>query len=318
MIEVERLAREQRFDYLLIESTGISEPIPVAQTFTFVDAEKGIDLSQYALLDTLVTVVDAFNFDGDFGSIDTVQDRGLNDDEQDRRTIVNLLTDQIEFANVIVLNKCDLVSPKKLRSLKALLQRLNPEARIIEATFGQVPYDQILNTRSFDFEKASMAAGWIKELNGEHLPETEAYGISSFVFRDRRPFHPARFWQYLTVDFPANIVRSKGLFWLASRPKEAINWSQAGGSLRADPAGRWWASLSSSQRAQNEHYQANRLELESQWDEQFGDRHNELVFIGQDLNQEQIIRELKTCLCTDSEIQDWLAAKPFSDPFPKW
>jgi len=318
MLEVERLAQENRFDYLLIESTGISEPVPVAQTFSFVDDEKGIDLSRFAYIDTMVTVVDALNFPKDFGSMDTVLNRRLNqDDPQDRRTIVNLLTDQVEFANVILVNKADLVSAEALAELKAILRKLNPTAQIIESTFGKAPLGKLLNTRLFDYEEASQAARWIQELqNTHHTPETEEYGLSSFVFSAQRPFHPERFWQWLAENFPATIIRSKGLFWLASRPAQALNWSQAGGSLRADIAGVWWASMSFQERLQHPSFVEFQSEIEKRWDKQLGDRHNELVFIGQDLDKYLIISELNQCLCTPDEVEAMQKGAVFRDPFP--
>ena len=237
MVEVERLAKENRFDYLLIESTGISEPIPVAQTFSFVDEESGVDLSRFSYVDTMVTVVDAFNFFKDFDSPETLMDRDLTDMEDDHRTIVNLLIDQIEFANVILLNKSDLVSKEHLGILKAALHKLNPSSRIIESSYSKVDLSEILNTGLFDFEEAEQSAGWLEELNKEeHTPETEEYGISSFVYRSKKPFNPKRFWNYIENEFPNNAIRSKGLFWMASRPKQALIWSQAGGSSQADSA----------------------------------------------------------------------------------
>ncbi|TAH19269.1 MAG: GTP-binding protein [Cytophagales bacterium] len=316
MLEVERLAKENRFDYLLIESTGISEPIPVAQTFTFKDEKSNIDLSRFATLDTMVTVVDAFNFWKDFGSMETIFDRKLNDDAQDQRTIVNLLTDQIEFANVIILNKTDLIDNESLNLLKNSIHKLNPEAKIINSEFSKVNPKEILNTKSFDFEKASQSAGWIKELENEHVPETEEYGIGSFVFRSKKPFHPERFWSYLANGFPASVIRSKGLFWLASRPNDAINWSQAGGSLRAEMAGVWWASMPFKERMNYAAFIENQKLIESRWDKRFGDRINELVFIGQDLEKDYIISELENCLCTESEILAMENKKKFKDPFP--
>lgn len=323
MLEVEKLARENRFDYLLIESTGISEPLPVAQTFSFVDDEKGIDLSRFSQLDTLVTVVDAYNFPRDFGSVDTVHSRSLNDDETDTRTIVNLLTDQIEFANVIILNKTDLLPRYQVGELRSILQKLNPKARIIESQFSKVDPALILNTGLFDFDEASQSAGWIQELENHkngvgHTPETEEYGIGSFVFRDRRPFHPVRFWQYLSEHFPAGIIRSKGLFWLASRPDEALNFSQAGGSLRAEQAGVWWASMPFQQRLRYGAFLDHREQIEARWDKRFGDRQNELVIIGQDLDKTQIINELTDCLCTEQEILHMEKKGRFTDPFPVW
>lgn len=328
MIEVKKLAQEGRFDYLLIESSGISEPLPVAQTFSFqsdhlVDEENRVDLSQFARLDTLVTVVDAFNFPRDFGSVDTVYDRELNEDAADTRTIVNLLTEQIEFADVIILNKTDLLARVQIGELKAILHKLNPKAKLIESEFSKVDPIEILNTGRFDFAKASQSAGWIQELQNHksgkgHTPETEEYGISSFVFRDRRPFHPVRFWQYLSENFPASIIRSKGLFWLASRPNDALNFSQAGGSLRAESAGVWWASMPFSQRTRYGSFLENQQSIESRWDKRFGDRQNELVIIGQDLKQETITTELQECLCTELELKHMEMNGSFKDPFPVW
>lgn len=319
MIEVEKLAREKRFDYLLIESTGISEPVPIAQTFSFIDEESGVDLSKWAEIDCMVTVVDAFNFAKDFGSLDTILTRDLNDDQSDTRTIVNLLTDQIEFADVIILNKSDLVTPAHLSELKAVLNALNPTARLIESSFSKVDSKAILNTGLFNYDEASQSAGWIQELkkleNGSHIPETEEYGINSFVFRDKRPFHPERFWNYLTQNWPAGIIRSKGLFWIASRPNDALNWSQAGGSLRAEGAGVWWASMPLSQRVRYQAYMENRESIESRWG-RFGDRSNELVIIGQDLDKEIILNELDSCLCTNREILAMEKGEKFADPFP--
>jgi G3E family GTPase len=328
MLEVEKLALENRFDYLLIESSGISEPLPVAQTFSFVDEANGIDLSRFSRLDTLVTVVDAFNFSRDFGSIESVyqRERSRNagtPDPDDTRTIVNLLTDQIEFANVILLNKTDLLSRGEVGELKAILQALNPKARLIESEFSKVEPAQILNTHLFDFEESSQSAGWIQELQNQkeglgHTPETEEYGISSFVFRDRRPFHPARFWHYLSENFPAGIIRSKGLFWLASRPDDALNFSQAGGSLRAEQAGVWWASMPFGKRTQYGAFLENQKSIEARWHKRFGDRQNELVIIGQDLQQDQIIAELQACLCSEPELKHMENNGAFKDPFPVW
>jgi len=308
MIEVERLAKENRFDYLLIESTGISEPVPVAQTFSFVDEENGIDLSRFSYVDTMVTVVDAFNFFNDFGSADKLVDRQLTDIEDDFRTIVNLLTDQIEFANVIILNKVDLVQKDDIGVLRSAIKKLNPSARIIESSYCKIDSKDILNTGLFNFEEAEQSAGWIEELNkAEHTPETDEYGISSFVFRSNKPFDPNRFWDYIQNKFPATIIRSKGLFWLASRPGQAISWSQAGGSLKADSAGVWWSSMPYGKRIQYESFVENQKYIESNWDEFYGDRKNELVFIGQEMDEELIRKELAECLSNEEEIEnkDW-------------
>ena len=317
MIEVERLAKENRFDYLLIESTGISEPVPVAQTFSFVDEDNGIDLSRFSYIDTMVTVVDAFNFFKDFGSPETLMDRALTAMEGDYRTIVNLLTDQIEFANVIVLNKTDLVSEEHLGVLKAAIHKLNPSARSIESSYSQVNPKEILNTGLFNFEEAEQSAGWIEELNkDEHTPETEEYGISSFVYRSKKPFDPNRFWQYVQQKFPNTIIRSKGLFWIASRPEQALVWSQAGGSLKADSAGVWWSSMPFKKRIQYLAFIENQMIIEENWDKRFGDRKNEIVFIGQHMDEEQIISELNTCLANDVELASQKWEKGYRDEWP--
>lgn len=317
MQEVEKLAKENRFDYLLIESTGISEPIPVAQTFTFINQDENIDLSRFSYIDTMVTVVDAFNFLKDFGSSKTLTEIQISDIENDNRTIVNLLVDQVEFANVIVLNKTDLVTADQLENLKAYLCKLNPVAKIICSEMGKVNPSEIINTGLFNYEEAEASAGWIRELEGIHTPETEEYGISSFVFRDPRPFHPYRFWDFISKDFPQSVIRSKGLFWLASRPEQAINWSQAGGSMRAENAGVWWASMPLAERMNFQTFVQNQDIIEERWTLQFGDRLNELVFIGISINQKEILNQLESCLCNVNEIMD-LKDGFFSnkDPFP--
>ena len=288
MVEVERLAKEDRFDYLLIESTGISEPLPVAQTFSFISEEGDIDLSKFSYVDTMVTVVDCFNFFKDFGTNELLVDRELTDMEGDFRTIVNLLTDQIEFANVIILNKTDLVDANTVGLLKASIQKLNPGAKILTSDFSKVDPKEILNTKVFDFDEAQNSAGWQKELEGgTHTPETEEYGISSFVFRNQKPFHPERFWKYLNEDYPSTVIRAKGLFWLASRSDDAINFSQAGGSSRIERAGVWLASMPFSERVNYQAFVDNKDYIEEKWSKQWGDRMNELVFIGQDIEKEK-------------------------------
>ncbi|MEP1489161.1 MAG: GTP-binding protein [Algibacter sp.] len=305
MVEVEKLASQNKFDYLLIESSGISEPIPVAQTFTFESEDGNIDLSRFSYIDTMVTVVDAFNFLKDFSSSDYLTTRELTNIEGDDRTIVNLLTDQIEFANVIIINKLDLVTPNHVKELHAIIHKLNPEARIITANESKVELENVLNTGLFDYEKAEAAAGWIKELENEHVPETEEYGISSFVFRSKKPFHPERFLTYLNQQFPQNIIRSKGLFWLASRSNQALLWSSAGGSCKADSAGVWWSSMTFGERINYAAFNDNKDDIEADWDVVFGDRKIELVFIGQQLNKEEITMKLNDCLLTDAEIKLW-------------
>ena len=317
MVEVERLAKENRFDYLLIESTGISEPIPVAQTFSFVDEESGIDLSRYSFVDTMVTVVDSFNFFKDFGSPETLMDRKLTDIEGDQRTIVDLLTDQVEFANVIIINKTDLVTKQELTFLKETLNKLNPSAKLIESTFSKINPKEILNTGMFDFEEAEQNAGWIEELNKEeHTPESEEYGISSFVYRTKKPFDPIRFWEFLQQGFPTSVIRSKGLFWLASRPNQALIWGQAGGSLKADSAGVWWCSMPFQSRIKQLSFLENQHQIESDWDIDFGDRKNEIVFIGQNMNETLIRSLLDRCLSTDKELETQQWEKGYRDDWP--
>lgn len=317
MQEVEKLAKEKRFDYLIIESTGISEPVPVAQTFSFIDEENGIDLSQFSYIDTMVTVIDCLNFFNDFGTNELLKDRNLSNMEGDYRTIVNLLTDQIEFANVIILNKTDLVDTKTTELLKAAIHKLNPGAKIISSSFGKVAPREILHTGLFDFEEAQNSAGWQKELEAEsHTPETEEYGIGSFVFRSQKPFHPERFWKYLNEDYPAEIIRAKGLFWLASRPDDALSFSQAGGSSRMEKAGFWWCSMPMKERLNYPSFVANQTYIESKWSKQWGDRLNELVFIGQHMNKENILSNLEKCLLNDDEIISFQNKKVFKDPFP--
>ena len=321
MIEVEKLAKMNKFDYLLIESTGISEPIPVAQPFSFATGDELYDLTELSKLDTMVTVVDAFNFFKDFGSADTIVDRDMTDDEEDDRSIVNLLTDQVEFANVIILNKSDLVSEDQLGVLEKMLNKLNPTAKIIRTTHSKIDPREILNTGLFDYEIAEQSAGWQKELELAqkgiaHSPETEEYGIGSFVYRNVRPFHPKRFLEYVSEAFPSSIIRSKGIFWIASRPDQAILWSQAGGSLKAEIYGRWWASVPMKQRAMSQAYLENQAEIQKKWDKQWGDRMNELVLIGQDMDREKITSDLDKCLLTDLEVAGMQSGSGFEDEWP--
>jgi G3E family GTPase len=314
LLEIRRLAAENRFDYLLIESTGISEPLPVAETFTFED-EKGESLSDVARLDTMVTVVDALNFLHDYESSDLLQDRGESIGEQDTRTVVDLLVEQIEFCDVIVLNKSDLVSATDLARLASILKSLNPRADIVPAVFGRVPLDRILDTGRFDFEQASSAPGWLQEMRGEHVPETEAYGISSFVYRARRPFHPERFWDLIHSEWQG-VVRSKGYFWLSSRMDFAGSWSQAGGACRHGAAGLWWSVVDPQDWPDDPEYRAR---IESKRDGEFGDRRQEIVFIGIEMDRVHVTRMLDACLLDDAEMQLGEAAwRRFPDPFPTW
>lgn len=311
--EVSRLSDEGRFDYLLIESTGISEPLPVAQTFTFAD-EEGRSLQALTRLDTMVTVVDAANFLTHYQGSDTLIDRDIALSEEDERTIGDLFADQVEFADVIVMNKIDLVTPQQRDELRAILHRLNPDASLVESERGRVPLDAVLDTGRFDMEKAQSSAGWIKELNTIHTPETEEYGIGSFVFRARRPFHPKRFWDFLHTEWPG-LLRSKGYFWLATRHDMIGMWSQAGGSAEYRPVGYWWASVPELP-GDEETIRAIRAD----WQEPYGDRRQQLVYIGQNLPKEAMLSELRKCLLNDREMafgpEEWKAR--LRDPFPNW
>ncbi|MGE7761572.1 GTP-binding protein [Peribacillus sp. NPDC097895] len=310
MIEVEKLSAQGNIDYIVIESTGISEPVPVAQTFTYVDENVGIDLSKFCRLDTMVTVVDAKNFWQDYASGETLIDRMQATDEADQREVVDLLIDQIEFANVILLNKIDLMEAKDVAELKAVLHKVNPDARIIVTSHSRVPLKEVMDTHLFDFEKASQGAGWIKELNEEHMPETEEYGIASFVYRRRKPFHPSRLMTWLER-WPVEVVRAKGFLWLASRNDTAGLLSQAGPSLMIQAAGKWIATYPKDEQQQILH---DEPELLKSWDELYGDRMTELVMIGIQMNQQEIEKELDQCLLTEMELQqDWSL---YEDPLP--
>lgn len=304
LIEVSRLAREGRFDYLLIESTGISEPLPVAETFTFED-EEGNSLSQLAELDTMVTVVDAGNFMKDFGSWDDLTDRRMGLSDEDDRNIVDLLVDQIEFADVIVINKTDLVTPYELEQLDQIIRRLNPKAERLHAAESRVPLSEILGTGRFQVAAAEELPAWLAVPRGEEETETEEYGISSFVYRRDRPFHPQRLFDELNDDSDqglfAGVLRSKGLMWIATRHDYAYDWSQAGCSIRMDPAGTWWAS------SPDEEWPADEEEIagiRARFVGEYGDRHQELVFIGQGLDQQRIEGILDRCLLTDLEFAE--------------
>lgn len=309
--EVQKLAAEGRFDYILIESTGISEPVPIAQTFTYADAETGIDLTGIAKLDCLVTVVDAYRFWQDFSSGETLLERGQQAGEDDNRDVVDLLIDQIETCDILILNKCDLVDEEELKELEGVLRKLQPTAKFIRSTMGRVDPREILNTGLFDFEKASQSAGWIRELELEnHTPETEEYGIGSFVYRRRRPFHPERLAEFMS-EWPEEVVRAKGLVWIATAGDLAANLSQAGPSIQFGPAGYWLASLSERER---EEMFAEEPELRRKWDDVTGDRITELVFIGIGMDRSGIERELDACLLTDEEMQmNW---GDFPNPLP--
>jgi G3E family GTPase len=311
MKEVQILVEEGRFDYILIESTGISEPIPIAQTFSYADEESGIDLTQHAKLDCMVTVVDANRFWHDYASGESLLDRNEGTGQDDTRDVVDLLIDQIETCDVLLLNKCDLVEENELNKLEGVIRKIQPSAKIIRTIHGQINPVEILNTELFDFDKASLAAGWIHELQQDnHIPETDEYGISSFVYRRIHPFHPERLAGFMS-DWPEEIVRAKGLVWLATNDDMAASLSQAGPSIQFGPAGTWLAALSEEDR---QYVFANEPELEEKWNEQWGDRMNEVVFIGIDMEQSTIEGLLDICLLTESEMkQDWSL---FENPLP--
>jgi G3E family GTPase len=313
--EVARLAREKRFDYLLIESTGISEPIPVAQTFTFED-EQGASLAALCRLDTMVTVVDAANFLSEYQRADSLLERGEALGEDDDRTVTDLLVDQVEFADVIVLNKIDRVDEATRARVEAVLRALNPGARILPVERSRVPLDAVLDTGLFDYEQAAASAGWIRELEGEHVPETDAYGISSFVYREPRPFDAEKLWAFLQDDSSwKGILRSKGFFWVAANSRIAYEWSQAGGTSEMQPAGIWWAAVP---RSDWDAASGDLPDDEADWHPRFGDRSQEIVFIGQDLEPDLVRARLEACLLDErllaQESETWSAmTNPFSE-----
>ncbi|WP_080873558.1 GTP-binding protein [Oceanobacillus timonensis] len=313
LVEVEKLVKQGEFDHILIESSGISEPIPVAQTFSYIDETMDIDLTQYCRLDTMVTVVDANRFWHDFGSGDSLLDRKQAVSDVDERNIADLLIDQIEFCNVLILNKTDLVKAEDLDKLEQVIRTLQPEAKIIRTQHCQVDLQEIVHTNLFDFEKASDSAGWLQELNAgveNHTPETEEYGISSFVYRSRLPFHTERLVSWYQ-DLPREIIRMKGVVWCATHNDLALLLSQAGPSVEVEPLAYWVDSLP---KAQQREIFENNPEIRELWDPQFGDRHTKLVFIGMDLDKEQITEDLERCLLSETEMdEDWSA---FRNPFP--
>lgn len=314
--EVTKLAKEGRFDYLVIESTGISEPLPVAETFTFAD-ENGVALSDIADLDTMVTVVDAVNFLKDYDEAKYLQETGESLGEEDERSVADLLVDQVEFADLILISKTDLASASDIDRLTAILKTLNTHAKIYPIANGKVDINEVLNTGLFNFERAQQAPGWMKEMRGEHLPETQEYGIASFCYEARRPFHPDHFHDFLhgTEQF-GKLIRSKGYFWLATRPQFAGQWSQAGGIARYGFAGMFWKAVPEKNWPQDEEALAF---IKKQWIEPFGDMRQELVFIGQNLDQQGMTQALDDCLLSEEEV---LKGKTFwqtlPDPFPAW
>jgi G3E family GTPase len=313
--EVARLAGEGRFDYLLIESTGISEPMPVAATFLF-ESEDGESLSQVARLDTMVTVVDASRFLEHFGVLEELAEMGIGRDDEDDRAITDLLVDQVEFADVLVVSKPDLVTSGDLERVVALVRRLNPRARVQIAEFGQVPLDVIFDTGLFDEAEAATAPGWVRELNGQHTPETEEYGISSFVYRHRWPFHPKRLARELGLAWPG-VLRSKGFFWLATRPDIQAMWSQAGLSVALEPVSPWFAAMPEDEWEFES--DVDRADLVARWDPLVGDRQIEIVFIGIDMDEAAIRARLDRCVLTPEEFERGMDGwARFPDPLPEW
>ena len=316
LVEVTELAKARKFDYLLIESTGISEPLPVAETFTFAD-EDGVSLSDVSTLDTMVTIVDAVNFLKDFNEAKYLQDVGESLGDEDQRSVADLLVDQVEFADIILISKTDLVKQFDIDKLKAVLRNLNTHAQIIPISNGEISGQEILSTGLFDFERAQQAPGWLKELRGEHVPETEEYGISSFVYKARRPFYPKKFHDFLhSKDLSGKLIRSKGYFWLATRPQFAGTWNQAGGIAHHGFAGMFWKAIPENRWPQD---QESLDYIKEKWVEPFGDMRQELVFIGQGLDQKHITQLLDNCLLSDADLslgKDHWAKLP--DPFPDW
>ena len=314
--EVTKLAREKRFDYLVIESTGISEPLPIAETFTFA-GEDGTSLSDVANLDTMVTIVDAVNFLKDYDEAKFLKDTEESLGEEDERSVADLLVDQVEFADLILVSKTDLVPTADVDRLKAIIKTLNTHASIVPISNGEVDIDKVLNTGLFDFERAQEASGWLTEMRGEHVPETEEYGIASFSYMARRPFHPQKFHDFLhgTEQF-GKLIRSKGYFWLATRPEFAGQWSQAGGIARYGFAGMFWKAVPEKNWPRDADSLAT---IKEQWVEPFGDMRQELVFIGQNFDRTGMVKALDDCLLTEEEVLEgrtyW---QTFPDPFPAW
>ena len=313
--EVRRLAKEARFDYLLIEGTGIAEPRPIAATFSFRD-ENGVSLSDFVKLDTMVTVADASSLLANYGSSDLLRDRGETRDRDDQRTLVDLLVEQIEFADVVVINKVSDATEAMRAEVRRVVVALNPDARQIEADFGKIPLEAILNTGLFDEAKAATHPLWHKELYnpGAHLPETEEFGVSSFVYRARRPFDPARFHAFLAMERPG-LLRAKGHFWLASRPDWIGLLSIAGTQVRAEPKGMWWASVPRAHWPRHAQFQEM---LQRHWTPVWGDRRQEIVFIGSGMSEDAIRQSLDDCLVGADTGYDPRLARGLFDPFPVW
>jgi len=312
--EVNKLAKENRFEYLVIESTGISEPLPVAETFVFED-ENGQSLSKFAKLDTMVTVIDACNFLQDYQSAEDLKDRNIELGDDDQRSIAHLLVDQIEFANVILINKSDLVSEAELKKLCAVISSLNPDAKIIKTSYSKVSLEKILNTNMFDFDKASQSPGWLKIMRGEESSETDEYGISSISFDARKPFHPERFFNFLHTEFPG-LYRAKGYFWVASQPDFMAEMAIAGTVREYGPKGFWWASCDEKDWPKDE---TSRAYIQKNWHPKYGDRSQRLVFIGKKTILPEIRKALDQSLLSDAECDRSLNfSTQLADPFEDW
>tara|TARA_Y100000992_G_scaffold288732_1_gene242645 strand:+ start:785 stop:1999 length:1215 start_codon:yes stop_codon:yes gene_type:complete len=315
LVEIRQLATNHDFDYLVIESTGISEPLPVAETFTFED-EAGVSLSDIATLDTMVTVIDAVNFLTNIESIESLKDINWQTDDQDQRNVAHLLVDQVEFANVIVINKIDNLSSAELKQVKRVIKALNPDAKCLDTNYANIALAEIINTGLFSFDKAAESPGWLKEMRGEHIPESEEYNISSLSYRINRPFHPTRFLNFINTDLKG-VYRVKGFFWLSTQMDLVGQINGAGNLAEISPVGRWLAAVPESEWDIDD--EETKQSIKENWDTVYGDRRQELVFIGIDIDKDFIRHHLDNCLLTDTEYaagpNTW---KDHDDPFGQW
>ncbi|MDD9950170.1 MAG: GTP-binding protein [Zetaproteobacteria bacterium] len=317
LLEVEKIAKTKDFDYLLIESTGISEPMPVAETFEF-RTEEGKSLSDFAHIDTMVTVVDCSTFEDYWQSRETLIDKEVALGDDDKRSLVGLINDQVEFADVLILNKKDLIDKKTLKRIEGSVRGINADANVLLAENSEVALNQVLGTSLFDIEKARQSPGWLKVLRGEELSELEEYGVRSITFKSRVPFHPERFLNLVQKgNLLQGVIRAKGYFWVASQPSISILLSVAGKNSKFDKAGIWWASVPAEKRPpeSNKEFYDWLLDI---WDETYGDRRTELVFIGQDFDEDKLMEGLKSALLSDAEKANPSKWNELEDPFPAW
>ena len=317
LTEVETIAKTDSFDYLLIESTGISEPMPVAETFEF-RTEDGKSLSDYAHIDTMVTLVDCSSFESYWRSRETLQDKDVALGKDDQRSLVDLINDQIEFADVILLNKTDLVDDRTLNRIEGIVRGINIDAQVIPSKNSVIELEKVLGTNLFNLEKARQAPGWLKVLRGEELSELEEYGVRSTVFKSRVPFHPARILSLIQEsDLMKGIIRAKGFFWIASQPAISILLSVAGSQSKFDKAGVWWAAIPIEKRPpdSNKEFYDWLLKI---WDETYGDRRTDLVFIGQDYDEKNLLEALSKAQLTKKEQENPSLWNQLDDPFPPW